>query len=66
MLTPEVVHYGLAEEVIKSRKVILEEAYRRHPERFVRGEYLYRRCYPRRHGSIPRKNNPIEHRKNLQ
>lgn len=36
MLTPEMVHYGRAEEVIAARRLILEEAYRKHPERFVR------------------------------
>lgn len=37
MLTPEMVHYGLAEDVIESRRKILEIAYRAHPERFVKG-----------------------------
>jgi putative transposase len=37
MLTPEVVHYGLAREVIESRKQVLEVAFEAHPERFVRG-----------------------------
>ena len=37
MLTPEVVHYGLAKDVIESRRAVLELAYRAHPERFVRG-----------------------------
>ena len=37
MLTPEVVHYGFAEDVIESRRKVLEAAYRAHPERFVRG-----------------------------
>jgi len=36
MLTPEMVHYGRAEEVIAARRLVLEEAYRRHPERFER------------------------------
>jgi len=36
LLTPEVVHYGLAEEVIANRNVTLERAYQLHPERFVR------------------------------
>jgi putative transposase len=35
LLTPEVVHYGHAEEVIAARRLVLEEAYRMHPERFV-------------------------------
>lgn len=36
LLTPEVVHYGLAEEVIKQRNHVLAHAYQAHPERFVR------------------------------
>ncbi len=36
MLTPEMVHYGRAEAVITARRLVLEEAYRKHPERFVR------------------------------
>ena len=36
MLTPEIVHYGRAEAVIAARRLVLEEAYRKHPERFVR------------------------------
>jgi len=36
LLTPETVHYGLAEEVGRNRDVTLEQAYRLHPERFVR------------------------------
>ena len=36
LLTPETVHYGLAEEVGRNRDVTLHEAYRLHPERFVR------------------------------
>jgi putative transposase len=36
MLTPEMVHYGRAEAVIAARRLVLEEAYRQHPERFVR------------------------------
>jgi putative transposase len=35
MLTPEMVHYGRAEEVLTARRLVLEEAYRKHPERFV-------------------------------
>ena len=36
LLTPEVVHYGRAEEVIAARRLVLAEAFRQHPERFVR------------------------------
>lgn len=35
LLTPEVVHYGRAAEVLAARQLVLEEAYRQHPERFV-------------------------------
>ena len=35
MLTPEMVHYGRAEEVIAARRLVLAEAFRSHPERFV-------------------------------
>jgi len=37
MLIPEVVHYGLASDVVESRKKVLEVAFKAHPERFVRG-----------------------------
>ena len=36
MLTPEMVHYGRAEEVIQQRNLVLTDAYSKHPERFVR------------------------------
>jgi putative transposase len=36
LLTPEMVHYGLAEEITAKRNVTLEQAYKEHPERFVR------------------------------
>jgi putative transposase len=38
LLTPEVVHYGRAEAVLKARKEVLHAAYQKHPERFVRKE----------------------------
>jgi putative transposase len=37
MMTPEVVHYGLARRLIESRKKVLEVAFKDYPERFVRG-----------------------------
>lgn len=37
MLTPEVLHYGLAKDVVEARKKVLEAAFEVHPERFVRG-----------------------------
>jgi putative transposase len=36
LMTPEVVHYGLAKEVFKAREKVLLAAYEKHPERFVR------------------------------
>ena len=38
LLTPRVVHYGQAEKVLEARRNILNEAYRLHPERFVKGQ----------------------------
>ncbi len=37
LLTPAMVHFGEAEQVRMQRRAILEAAYRRNPERFVRG-----------------------------
>jgi putative transposase len=37
-LTPEVVHYGLASQVLANRQSVLDDAYQAHPERFVRGQ----------------------------
>ena len=42
MLAPEVVHYGLAKDVIECRRRVLELAFEAHPERFVRGVPLPR------------------------
>lgn len=36
LLTPEDVHYGRAEEVLSSRREVLQTAYLAHPERFVK------------------------------
>lgn len=36
LLTPEVVHYGKAPEVLQERQKVLLAAYNEHPERFVR------------------------------
>ena len=36
LLSPAVVHYGLAPEAIKQRRCVLDAAYAAHPERFVR------------------------------
>jgi len=37
LMPPSVVHYGLGESVRVARGVVLSQAYRQHPERFVRG-----------------------------
>lgn len=37
LLTPEMVHYGKAEEVIDQRRIVLASAFEAHPERFVGG-----------------------------
>jgi putative transposase len=36
LMTPGMVHYGLAQEVFKAREKVLLAAYETHPERFVR------------------------------
>jgi len=37
MLTPASVHYGLHESILQQRASVMADAYRLHPERFVRG-----------------------------
>jgi putative transposase len=37
LLTPADVHFGRTAEVLQQRQIVLEQAYDRHPERFVRG-----------------------------
>jgi putative transposase len=37
MLTPEMLHYGLEDEIIAKRDLILENVYKIYPERFVKG-----------------------------
>ena len=37
-LTPQMVHYGSASEVVRYRQLVLEQAYQAHPERFVNGQ----------------------------
>lgn len=38
LLTPAVVHFGRAQEVLATRTQVLQAAYQRHPERFRRGQ----------------------------
>jgi putative transposase len=40
LLTPEAMHYGLAQDVAKAREEVLRIAYEAHPERFVRKKPL--------------------------
>ncbi len=37
-LTPAMVHHGKGKEVLESRSKIIEQAYKAHPERFVKGK----------------------------
>lgn len=37
LLTPAVVHYGHAEQVLRARHAVRQQAYAAHPERFVKG-----------------------------
>ena len=37
MLTPEQVHFGLADQILARREAVLREAWAAHPERFVSG-----------------------------
>lgn len=37
MLTPEMVHYNLVDEVIEKRNIVLQKAFQSNPERFVKG-----------------------------
>lgn len=37
LLTPEIVHYGQAQEVLAARQKVLLKAYEEHPKRFPRG-----------------------------
>ena len=36
LLTPAMVHYGQAENILRQRQEVLDVAYQLHPERFVR------------------------------
>jgi putative transposase len=37
LLTPADLHYGRAEQILKQRQTVMQEAYAAHPERFVNG-----------------------------
>jgi putative transposase len=38
LLTPACVHYGRTDDIRRQRQAVLDAAYARHPQRFVRGE----------------------------
>lgn len=42
-LTPEDVHYGRVEEVVSKRQVIMDEVYKKNPERFVKGPSIVKK-----------------------
>jgi len=42
LLTPEMVHYGRADTIIRSRQNVLTAAYEARPERFVRNMFLHK------------------------
>jgi putative transposase len=42
-LTPEDVHYGRVEEVVTKRQVIMDEVYKKNPERFVKGPSIVKK-----------------------
>jgi putative transposase len=48
LLTPDAVHHGLADELQAARQRVLDEAFTRHPERFVNG----RPCPPQLAGEV--------------
>jgi putative transposase len=41
LLTPSSLHYGLAPQIINARSQTLEDAWRLHPERFVKGKPVH-------------------------
>jgi putative transposase len=41
MLTPEMLHYGMAAEVIGQRQQVLDAAYARNPERFTHARPMH-------------------------
>jgi putative transposase len=41
LLTPADVHYGRAEAIIGARQAVLQQAYERHPSRFVKGVSIH-------------------------
>jgi hypothetical protein len=52
-LTPEDVHYGRAEQIIKERQTVLKDAFAKHPERF-KGNAENQRLCQRQPGLINR------------
>lgn len=37
MLTPEMIHFNLVDDVIEKRNIVLQKAYKSNPNRFVKG-----------------------------
>ena len=37
MLTPETVHYNLVDNILSKRQNVLDDVYRKFPQRFVKG-----------------------------
>lgn len=54
LLTPADVHRGRADDIIAARQHVLDEAHRRHPERFVRGRPVHKSQPPGRGSIRPR------------
>jgi len=44
LLTPETVHYGKADEVVRMRNEVLQKAFLKHPERFKNGKPRAKAC----------------------
>lgn len=64
-LTPEMVHYGLADQVLAERHVRLLEAYQANPTRFIQGppkpRFLERAVYINRPGASPVPTEQLRH-----
>lgn len=52
LMTPYTVHYGLSQDCIRVRAAVLSEAFKKNPERFVKGLPCPQKSYPILFGSI--------------
>ena len=43
MLTPEIVHYNLIDNILSKRQCVLDDIYRKFPQRFVKGPPIIKR-----------------------